>query len=146
MKKLILVVCAFFMIFIVAAKTESSRSDKGVSFTETSLANAIQLAKAQKKLIFIDIYAIWCGPCIMLKFRTFSNKEAGQFFNENFINLSLDGEKGEGLKLFQAYRLTAFPTLIILDSDGTPLLGTVGYMDAKTLIEFGKAGIVKSVK
>jgi thioredoxin-related protein len=82
----------------------------------------------------------------MLKLRTFSNKEAGQFFNANFINLSLDGEHGEGLKLFQAYKLNAFPTLIILDSDGTPLLGTEGYMDAKTLIEFGKAGIEKKKK
>jgi len=146
MKKLTPVICAFFMLFIVAAKTEPSRSGKGVSFTQTSLASAIQLAKAQKKLIFIDIYTAWCEPCIMLRLRTFSNKEAGQFFNENFINLSLNGEKGEGLKLFQAYRLTAVPTLIILDSDGTPLLGTQGYMDAKTLIEFGKAGIAKLVK
>jgi thiol:disulfide interchange protein len=146
MKKLIPVMCALSMLFTVAAKTKSSYSGKGVSFTQTSLTNAIQLAKAQNKLIFIEIYTTWCGPCIMLRFRTFSNKEAGQFFNENFINLSLDGEKGEGLKLFQAYRLTAVPTLIILDNDGTPLLGTQGYMDAKTLIEFGRAGIAKSVK
>jgi thioredoxin 1 len=146
MKKLIAITCVFSMIFMIGAKTNSSKSGKGVSFTQTSLANAIHLAQAQKKLIFIDIYAIWCGPCVMLKLRTFSNKDAGQFFNENFINLSLDGEKGEGLKLFQAYQLTAFPTLIILDSDGTPLLGTAGYMDAKTLIEFGQAGIEKSKK
>jgi len=45
-----------------------------------------------------------------------------KFFNANFVNLSFNGEKGEGLQLFQAYRLKAFPTLIILDSDGKPLL------------------------
>lgn len=146
MKKLIPVTCVFIMIFMIGAKSESSNSGNGVNFTETNLANAIQLAKAQKKLIFMDIYATWCGPCAMLKLRTFSNKDAGKFFNANFVNLSLDGEKGEGLKLFQAYQLTAFPTLIILDSDGTPLLGTEGYMDAKTLIEFGKTGIEKSKK
>ena len=146
MKKLIPITCVFIMVFMIGAKPESSNSGKGVNFTETSLANAIQLAKAQKKLIFMDIYATWCGPCAMLKLRTFSNKDAGKFFNANFVNLSLDGEKGEGLKLFQAYQLTAFPTLIILDSDGTPLLGTEGYMDAKTLIEFGKTGIEKSKK
>ena len=66
-----------------------------------------------------------------------------RFFNSNFVNLSLDGEKGQGLQLFQTYRLKAFPTLIILDSDGKPLLAAEGYIDAKTLIGFAKAGIEK---
>ncbi|GAC1310240.1 MAG: hypothetical protein NVSMB24_27080 [Mucilaginibacter sp.] len=146
MRKLIFITCAFLTIIIAGAETIPLKPKKGINFTETNLAHAIQSAKEQKKLIFIDIYAIWCGPCAMLKFKTFPNRKAGDFFNENFVNMSLDGEKGEGLKLFQAYQLTAFPTLIILNSDGTPLLGTVGYMDAKTLIEFGKAGIEKANK
>jgi thioredoxin 1 len=72
-------------------------------------------------------YATWCGPCMLLKLKTFPNKHAGQFFNANFVNLSLDGEKGQGLKLFQACRLKAFPTLLILNSDGKPLLAAEDY-------------------
>jgi len=143
MKKLIAFISVFSMIFMVGAKTESLKPAKGIEFTETSLAVAIQTAKRQKKLIFIDIYATWCGPCMLLKLKTFPNKQAGQFFNANFVNLSLDGEKGEGLRLSEAYRLKAFPTLIILDNDGKPLLGSEGYLDAKTLIAFGKAGMDK---
>jgi len=143
MEKLIAFISVFSMIVMVGAKTESLKPTKGIEFTETSLAVAIQTAKMQKKLIFIDIYATWCGPCMLLKLKTFLNKQAGQFFNANFVNLSLDGEKGEGLRLFEAYRLKAFPTLIILDNDGTPLLGSEGYLDAKTLIAFGKAGMDK---
>jgi thioredoxin-related protein len=45
--------------------------------------------------------------------------------------------------LFQAYGLRAFPTLIFLNSEGKPLLAAEGYMDAKTLITFGKAGMKK---
>lgn len=128
---------------MAGAKTEPLRSGKGIQFTEMSLAHALQTAKAEKKLIFIDIYATWCGPCMLLKLKTFPSRDAGQFFNSNFINLSLDGEKGEGLQLFQAYGLRAFPTLIILNSEGKPLLAAEGYMDAKTLIAFGKAGMKK---
>ena len=80
---------------------------------------------------------------MLLKLKTFPNKDAGQFFNANFVNLSFNREKGEGLQLFQAYRLKAFPTLIILDSDGKPLLAAERYMDAKTLIAFGGAGMKK---
>ncbi len=143
MKKLIVFTNVLSLIFMTGAKKDLLRSGKGIQFTETSLAHALQTAKAEKKLIFIDIYATWCGPCMLLKLRTFPNKDAGQFFNSNFINLSLDGEKGEGLQLFQTYGLRAFPTLIILDSDDKPLLAAEGYMDAKTLISFGKAAKAK---
>ncbi len=143
MKKLIAFMSVLSIISMAGAKTEPPTSEKGIEFSGTSLAVALQTAKAQKKLIFIDIYATWCGPCMLLKLKTFPNKDAGQFFNANFVNLSFDGEKGEGLQLFQAYQLRAFPTLIILDSDGKPLLAAEGYMDAKTLITFGNAGIDK---
>jgi thioredoxin 1 len=143
MIRLIVFTSVLSLIFMAGAKTAPLNSGKGIQFTDTSLAHALQMAKAEKKLIFIDIYATWCGPCMLLKLKTFPNKDAGQFFNANFVNLSLDGEKGQGLQLFQAYRLKAFPTLIILDSDGKPLLAAEGYMDAKTLIAFGKAGMEK---
>lgn len=143
MKRVIALMCVFLMAFMPVVKSNPGDGRHGIYFTETSLANALKLAKEQHKLIFIDIYATWCGPCMMLKLRTFPNKDAGDFFNPNFINLSFDGEKGEGLQLFQAYRLNAFPTLIILNSDGTPLLGTAGYIDAKTLVAFGKAAMDK---
>jgi thioredoxin 1 len=143
MKKLIVFTSVLSLIFLTGAKKDLLKSGKGIQFTETSLAHALQTAKAEKKVIFIDIYATWCGPCMLLKLKTFPNKDAGQFFNSNFINLSLDGEKGEGLQLFQAYGLRAFSTLIILNSEGKPLLAAEGYMDAKTLIAFGKAGMKK---
>jgi thioredoxin 1 len=146
MKRLIVFTSILSLIFTTGAKTEPKISVKGIQFTETSIPHALQTAKAEKKLIFIDIYATWCGPCMLLKLKTFPNKDAGQFFNANFVNLSLDGEKGQGLQLFRAYRLKAFPTLIILDSDGKPLLAAEGYMDAKTLITFGKAGMEKQKK
>jgi thioredoxin 1 len=53
-----------------------------VSALRKNLAKAIQLPKAQKKLIFIDVYAPWCMPCVMLKLKTFSNKSAGDFYNK----------------------------------------------------------------
>jgi hypothetical protein len=58
MKKLIPLTCVFLMVFTAGAKIGSSKPGNGVNFTETTLANAIRLARAQKKLIFIDIYAM----------------------------------------------------------------------------------------
>lgn len=146
MNRFIAFVGVFLMAFMPAVKSKPVNSGPGIDFAHISLAEAFRLAKEQHKLIFIDIYATWCGPCRLLKVKTFPNKDAGEFFNANFVNLSFNGEEGEGLKLFQTYRLNAFPTLIIFDSDGTLLLSTEGYMDAKTLIEFGKEGMEKRRK
>ena len=143
MKRLVVFTCFWALLFATGAKPAPTFSGKGIQFSKDGLAKALQTAKAQKKLVFIDVYATWCGPCMQLKWRTFPNKNAGQFFNANFVNLSLDGEKGEGLQLFRAYQLRAFPTLIILNSDGKPLLAAEGYMDTKTLIAFGKAAQAK---
>jgi len=130
--------------FFSMAGSSGSKFGKGITFTNGTLAQAIIKAKAQKKLIFIDISAVWCPPCQMLKLKTFPNKKVGDFFNANFISLSFDGERGAGLKLARDYQITAYPTLIILDSEGKAIIGTMGYMDADDLIAFGKAAIEKS--
>lgn len=146
MRKVIVFFGIFLIAFMPVVKSQSVSSGHGIDFADITLAEAFKLAKEQHKLIFVDIYATWCGPCRLLKLKTFPNKDAGEFFNSNFINLTFDGEEGEGRKLFQAYRFSVYPTLVIFDTDGTPLLGTDGYMDAKTLIEFGKQGIEKRRK
>ena len=76
-----------------------SEQNTGIVFTAVSWSDALEKVKAAHKYIFVDAYASWCGPCKMLKATTFKNKEVAAFFNENFINLSIDMEKGEGVDL-----------------------------------------------
>ncbi len=44
-------------------------------------------------------------------------------------------EKGEGISLREKYDIKAFPTMLILDSEGTVINRIVGAMDAKKLME-----------
>jgi thioredoxin 1 len=121
-------------------------SDHGPShiiFIENSFDEALKQAKLQNKYIFVDAYATWCGPCKMLKAITFNNSKAADFYNTNFINVSIDMEKGEGPSLAAQWGIQAYPTLIIFNSDGKPVLGTVGYINASELIRFGKQALSK---
>ncbi|MBK8496615.1 MAG: thioredoxin fold domain-containing protein [Chitinophagaceae bacterium] len=74
----------------------------------------------------------------MLKQYTFPDKAVGEFFNENFINIALDMEKGDGPAIARQYQVNAYPTLIFADGDGNMVTYTKGYIDAKQLLEFGK--------
>ena len=124
--------------------TAIAGTEIGIKFYEKGWNNALKEAKAKKKLIFLDAYASWCGPCKLLKKKTFTDENAGKFFNENFINVALDMEKGEGPDIGAKYGVNAFPTLIIADADGKMITYTQGYITPEQLIEFGQYGLTKS--
>lgn len=120
-----------------AAGTEQG----GIQFIEGDWVKAVAEAKENKKLIFIDAYATWCGPCKMLKRRTMSAKEAGDFFNGNFVNISIDVERGDGPALSRHFGIYSIPTLIIADTSGNIITYARGFMPVKNLLEFGASGL-----
>ena len=127
----------------LAAKSATPVKDTGITFIGDSFKEALKQAALQNKYIFVDAYASWCGPCKMLKANTFTNKKAAEFYNSNFINVSIDMEKGEGPELMQTWGIQAFPTLIIFDPHGKAVLGTVGYIGPDDLVRFGKQALQK---
>ena len=110
----------------------------GMIFTEGTFSEICVKAKKEKKNIFFDAYASWCGPCKMLKRDVFTTKTAGDFFNKKFINVAMDMEKGEGIALAPAFQISAYPTLLILNHKGEIIGRTMGYQSAEKLIEFAK--------
>jgi len=120
--------------------------DEGIKFVEPNWAKALQEAKKQDKLIFIDAYTTWCGPCRMLKKNTFTDKAAGEFFNKHFINIALDMESGDGIAFGEKYQIRAYPTLLIMDPDQKSVSISEGYINPAQLIEFGKYVINKVPK
>lgn len=114
---------------------------KGIQFHENSWAKVLEEAKKQNKLIFLDAYTTWCGPCKLLKSKTFTDEKAGAFFNDNFINAAFDMESGDGIKLAEKYNVNAYPTLLILDHTGKVVTYSLGFINAKDLIRFGEQGL-----
>jgi len=147
---LLLLVSVVFWAFTINRKdTKPAVSDGktgGIQFIESDWNKALEEAKKQHKLIFLDAYATWCGPCKLLKKNTFPDKAAGTFFNEHFISVAVDMEKGLGPRLAEQFRVDAYPTLVIADENGNAVAYTKGYMSAADLIEFGKFGLKKGKK
>ncbi|WP_111709582.1 thioredoxin domain-containing protein [Lutibacter citreus] len=107
---------------------------QGVKFEHGSLNEAIEKAKTENKIVFIDCYTTWCGPCKWMTKEIFPQKEVGDFFNENFVSLKLDCEKGEGIYIAKKYGVQAYPTLLFVDINGEILHKIVGGKSAEDLV------------
>jgi thioredoxin 1 len=124
-----------------ANKTAAVKKEAGIKFIEQDWDKALKAAHNEKKLIFLDIYATWCGPCKMLKQYTFTDSAVGDFFNKNFINVSVDGEKGVGPELAQQYAIKGYPSLIVADETGKAVLYTAGYIPPDVLMQFAQEAL-----
>lgn len=116
---------------------------QGIEFIEGDWKAALAKAKEEKKLIFVDAYAEWCGPCKMMARTVFTQKAAGDFYNEKFINFKIDMEKGEGPAFGRKYPIRAYPTLMFIDYDGELVHQKVGSQSLTKLIALGETALGK---
>ena len=117
---------------------------QGVDFFEGSWHEALALAKKENKIIFVDAYTPWCHPCKRLKKEIFPQKKAGDYYNKNFINLSINLEDWLGLVFSLYYKVNAYPTLLFIDPEGKIILESKGFKNVYNLIKLGKRAISKS--
>ena len=117
----------------------SKAADRGIQFTDAAWKSILKKAKAENKIIFLDAYASWCGPCKVLQKKVFTQKAVGDFYNARFINVKMDMEKGEGPALAQVYPLEAYPTMLYIDGDGRVLKKIIGLQTPEDLISIGKS-------
>lgn len=111
---------------------------QGIQFEHGSLSEATTKASEEGKLVFLDAYAVWCGPCKWMAKNAFMDQDVAAFFNEHFVSLKMDMEKGEGPALSRKLGLTAYPTLYFLDGNGEVVKKSVGALDARGLLALGK--------
>ncbi len=127
---------------VMQAKNYANTPDElGIQFFEGSYADALAKAKAENKMLFVDIYASWCGPCKRLKATTFRDPAVGAYFKEHFISFAIDGEKGEGPALARQLALRAYPSLYWIKADGSLAKQNVGFVNAAQLLNISKEQI-----
>jgi thiol:disulfide interchange protein len=125
----------FFMEQAKQALSFKDRSVKeGVNFRAITLATALQTALKEKKVVFVDCYTKWCGPCAQMANTVFPTKQLGDLFNPKFVSLKMNMETPEGLAMNKKYKVTSYPTFLILDPNGKEIGRILGGMSAQDLI------------
>src|SRR5689334_8793057 len=109
-------ICSILLVFLSGTLTSSAQ---GIEFIhDKKFQELLDLAKKEDKVIFMDCYTSWCGPCKRLASTVFPDSSVGAYFNTTFINTKFDMEKDEGVSIANRFGVRAYPTLLWLDGDG----------------------------
>ncbi|UZT99413.1 thioredoxin family protein [Chryseobacterium fluminis] len=111
---------------------------QGIKFEDSNFTAILAKAKKENKLVFVDAYASWCGPCKLMVKNIFPLQSVGDYYNSHFINAKIDMEKGEGIGLAKKYNVKAFPTYLFINGDGEEVHRTLGYVEENDFIQFAK--------
>ncbi|MEO6239810.1 MAG: thioredoxin family protein [Bacteroidia bacterium] len=99
--------------------TIGAAAQTGIRFQKDSFSVLLAKAKQQNKLVFIDCYTSWCGPCKWMEKNVFPNDTVAGFYNTHFVCASFDMEKGEGVSLAKKYDVRCYPTYLFINGNGT---------------------------
>lgn len=133
-----------FLIFSLAFSLHFTVNAQGIDFFHGEWEDALTQAAEQDKLIFVDAYAQWCGPCKRMAAEVFPQEEVGAFFNRNFISVKMDMEAPENATFVSQYPVAAYPTLFFIDAKGEVVQRTKGAMQANALIGAGQKALALS--
>lgn len=113
-------------------------AQEAIQFQDLPFKDLIAKAKKEKKIVFIDAYASWCGPCKMMEKNVFTQKSVGDYFNTNFVNARFDMEKGEGRDIAVKYGVRSYPTYLFLNGDGELVSQNYGYMEESLFLSMAQ--------
>ena len=134
MKKL-LIIC---VVTIICSSTFAQNS---IQFEQSNWNQILEKAKKENKLVFLDAYAEWCGPCKWMAKNTFTDPKVADYYNTHFINAKIDMEKGEGVELAQKYNVRAYPSLLYISPDGSLVHRMCGAADPVAFIKWGETAM-----
>lgn len=123
MKKTILSLCLAMTTWIVTAQ--------GIQFEKGTFAEALEKARQENKVVFVDVYAVWCGPCKWMSNTVFPDPEIGKYTDEHFVAIKIDCERGEGPSIQTRYAVEGLPGYLFLDPEGNVVLRGAGSMPAE---------------
>ncbi len=135
MRKLFFIFFGLFLLLSVScntqkAKTVEEKSDfkkmGGIKwYTEKNFEKALEKAKKENRKLFVVFSALWCSPCQQLKHNVFKNEKFKDILGD-ILPVYIEQTTKKGNELCKKYKIRAFPTIKILNSEGKEIASTTG--------------------
>lgn len=133
MKNVIILVVCLLLNFSSFAQA----GQEGMQFHKGSWKAALEQASKEDKLVFMDAYTTWCGPCKKMTRDIFPQQPVADYYNAHFVNVKMDMEKGEGIDLAEKYNVAVYPTLLFFTPDGEIVHRSAGFHTAEQFLDLG---------
>ena len=115
---LIAIPVAIYFINVEVQSYWGRQAFEKTGLTSLTLEDSIVKAKAENKMILVDVSAEWCGTCRKLDNEVFANEGVRKTINEKFAFSRLEYESKEGTEFLEKQNVGSFPSLWLLDSEG----------------------------
>lgn len=107
--------------------SKKSSSSSSLPFASLSFDEALGKARAEKKLVFVDLYADWCTWCTKMDEDVFVDSRVQRALLD-FIAIKVDTDKSGGRAVADRYRVNGLPAFLLVDADGRVVGRFDGYL------------------
>lgn len=128
-----------FLVLVLTTLSIGLVSAQGLNWENGTWEEILTKAKAQDKVIFLDVYTTWCGPCLKMDKDVFPDVAVSEYYNETFITVKVNAEdNGIGTSIANLYDVKAYPTLLYVDKNGDEISKFIGLKNKYELINLGE--------
>lgn len=106
--------------------------EEHAGWMEQDLEGALAKAKAEKKVVLVDIYADWCAQCKELDENTWPDAALKQWVAQNAVPIRIDTD-AKRKDLAAKLQIRSYPTVLLLDADGKELRRILGFQKPETM-------------
>jgi len=98
---------------------------------------ALVKAKAEHKVVVVDIYAEWCAQCHELDEKTWSDPAVIKWITENAVAVRIDTDKVRP-DLAEKLKIRSYPTVLVLDENGQEKRRSLGFQKPSPMLAWLK--------
>lgn len=107
---IVIIIFIIALIFLSMYMNKSENTSNTTSILKVSSNNFEQEVLNSEKIVLVDFYADWCGPCKI--FSPILEDISNEYDSVKVVKVNIDDE----IELAQHYGVTSVPTLIIIQN------------------------------
>ena len=115
---------------LLVAMPAQGGADSSIAWQNWSETNFAR-AKAEKKLVYFELEAIWCHWCHVMEAVTYKDPKVIKLLQDHFIAVKVDQDSRPDLSL--KYEDYGWPAIILFDANGRELAKLSGYRSPESL-------------
>ncbi|MDE2398074.1 MAG: thioredoxin family protein [Burkholderiales bacterium] len=141
--KPVLLACAFVAVLAAAAPAHG-RPSSNVAWLDAAadvdVDRALAQARSAHEPLLLYWGARWCPPCNQLE-ATLFNRQDFALLAKSFVAVHIDGDRPGAQKLGQRFKVSAYPTLLLLASGGNEITRLPGAAEPAQVLALMQAGL-----